>query len=966
MRGAVRGARDRGGVVRRARRRSHRGAPALQERHGAGGQGPVRRGRAGAREGERDSSLTRTSPSTSRRPTRRPARSTRRSPPTRPTSRAIRRIAPTSSSSWESSSRSSSRTPRPRSGASTSRRAWSSSRRASTTRGSRSSSGRRKSPRTRTCSSTSPAPTPRPATWRKRSAPTRATSRARRRIKKQVEKVVADSEARYDIQKAAQKPGEATKPAEGEPGRGRARSRARREDRALRRHQGRCAHRRGPGARRGHLPGDRRHRVARRAEPARLAELDDHHHPPGHPPLGPHAHPGAPAPRRRHGRHADDGRRRERLDARLQQPPRQQAPRPRQRPLGLQRHPRLDVLGVALHRRRSDRAHRGGARPRVGPLRRRRLRRRRQHHHHRPRRGEDGLARSASATAARRTAPAGRPAARATSPTAPRSATRATRAGRARSRPAASTSASPTSIRTWAPRTSAPTSAARVARRQGQRAQLRRRLRPDRARRLRHRPVQRLPAAGGQRPTSAGDYKGKYVNAARLLDAARRLTGRTTSLPRPHHLRAHAAAERASTSRPSTSTTSASPGRCTTTSTSALGYRLKDIRWEYLVRQHPGRAPRLGVRAGHRSRSPTRSTSSSPAGPTTCRTSSASSARRAPRCRQADRPAGDPLLRLDGVPLAELPRVVPQSAHPAQPPGRASSSRPPSARTSPTSRSSPSRSPPPRWGTSTSRATLRVRAQRLLQPRHQPHRARPACATSRSPTKAAGLGGLDPATGQYTAAFGGWDNSGDVYNVFGGELGAPGVPGRGPRHLRQLRAQPRTASSTPSPGCNGPTTSAPASTRSTLGVQLRTKIGFNGEITFYYQSAQVWNEQVATLSGIVYQQFPLPAYTLLNGRLGWRFFKDRIEVSGDGLQRAGGRLRARRRRCTPSATASAAASWASSPTRCEGQDAGSTTLSAASRRRSLLRPRARRSPACAGHRAPSSSRRTSPAARRAC
>jgi outer membrane receptor protein involved in Fe transport len=64
-----------------------------------------------------------------------------------------------------------------------------------------------------------------------------------------------------------------------------------------------------------------------------------------------------------------------------------------------------------------------------------------------------------------------------------------------------------------------------------------------------------------------------------------------------------------------------------------------------------------------------------------------------------------------------------------------------------------------------------------------------------------------------------------------------------------------------------------------LGVQLRTKIGFNGEVTFYYQSSQVWSEQVATATGIVYQQFPLPAYTMLNARLGWRFYKDHIEIS---------------------------------------------------------------------------------------
>jgi iron complex outermembrane receptor protein len=41
----------------------------------------------------------------------------------------------------------------------------------------------------------------------------------------------------------------------------------------------------------------------------------------------------------------------------------------------------------------------------------------------------------------------------------------------------------------------------------------------------------------------------------------------------------------------------------------------------------------------------------------------------------------------------------------------------------------------------------------------------------------------------------------------------------------------------------------------------------------------VWNEQVAATTGIFYQQFALPAYTLLNARLGFRFLKDRAEIS---------------------------------------------------------------------------------------
>jgi iron complex outermembrane receptor protein len=141
--------------------------------------------------------------------------------------------------------------------------------------------------------------------------------------------------------------------------------------------------------------------------------------------------------------------------------------------------------------------------------------------------------------------------------------------------------------------------------------------------------------------------------------------------------------------------------------------------------------------------------------------------------------------------------------------------------------------------------------------------------------KAAGIGGWDPATGRYSVAFGGWDNSGDVYNVFGGEIGVRVYPTDGLdlfanyaiNYTKQQHAIP------------GPDDQRESHHKVNAGVQLRTAIGFNGEVTFYYQSSEVWSEQVATLSSIVYQQFPLPAYSLLNGRLGWRFYKNRIEVS---------------------------------------------------------------------------------------
>jgi outer membrane receptor protein involved in Fe transport len=160
-----------------------------------------------------------------------------------------------------------------------------------------------------------------------------------------------------------------------------------------------------------------------------------------------------------------------------------------------------------------------------------------------------------------------------------------------------------------------------------------------------------------------------------------------------------------------------------------------------------------------------------------------------------------------------------------------------------------------------------------------------ALAVNRSPSlsnKAAGLGGYNPDTGRYTVAFGGWDNQCDTYNVGGGEVGVRTYPIEGldlfANYALNLSTQSRPV------GCQAPPDLADDKRTSAhkvnVGVQVRTRLGLNGEVTFHYQSAQSWNEQVATLNGIVYQTFPLPAYNLVNARLGFRFYKDRAEIAG--------------------------------------------------------------------------------------
>jgi outer membrane receptor protein involved in Fe transport len=140
-----------------------------------------------------------------------------------------------------------------------------------------------------------------------------------------------------------------------------------------------------------------------------------------------------------------------------------------------------------------------------------------------------------------------------------------------------------------------------------------------------------------------------------------------------------------------------------------------------------------------------------------------------------------------------------------------------------------------------------------------------------------GQGGLNPETGRYTVAYGGFINNCDVYHVVGGEVGARVYPAEGldffANYALNFSSQEKPMT------CALLEDNRTSQHKLNAGVQLRTKVGFAGEVTFHYQSAQVWTEQVTTATGIEERQFPLGDYALLNARLGYRFFKDRFEVS---------------------------------------------------------------------------------------
>ncbi len=138
---------------------------------------------------------------------------------------------------------------------------------------------------------------------------------------------------------------------------------------------------------------------------------------------------------------------------------------------------------------------------------------------------------------------------------------------------------------------------------------------------------------------------------------------------------------------------------------------------------------------------------------------------------------------------------------------------------------------------------------------------------------AAGLGGINPETGRFRVASGGWQNDCGVDHVFGGELGARwyGVEGIDvfANYAVNYKLLERPT------GCAASADRSTSRHKVNAGVQLRSSFGLDAELSVHYQTAQRWVEQIASLEGIVDRRFDLPAYHLLNGSVGYSFLERR-------------------------------------------------------------------------------------------
>ena len=767
------------------------------------------------------------------------------------------------------------------------------------------------SSRTPTSSTTSLAPTWTRATSKTRSPTTRSTSRATRRTATRSRRWSRTSRSAFASSRRCsssrsrcrprrRRPGARRVPGAGEPGAGGARAgrqaRSRRGARppgAPPAAAGAARRRRASGGvaqdRRG-LRRDRRHRVADGAEPARRPELHVDHHRAGHPPLRHHEDPRAPpAPRRRrhHGDHriADRG-----LDARLQPAPVEQGARPRRRPQRVHRPARRDALGdlpvgvedierIEVVRGPGSALYgadafngviniitkppgEGGSGVNVG------------YGDHNTTHGTVWANGRDGRLAYRLSAGYDyQPALEPRGPAGPRRRAHVTSA--TRTCPAAPCASTATVTRQFGKDV--------IAGVFGGYAEAQTEI-------LGVGPDQRRHHHRRRRRSSPAYVNAKHFEVAELLDAHDRDERRSTPptigqslLPgdlQHERGRRRGPVHRRVRDRPRASSTTCTSAPSTASSRSS-------------GRTWPGRArePRRRLRARRgedrpavrrRRRLPRRLR------PVPVDASSSRRAARSSFTRARSRPSAASSPRRSGRRTSS--RRTSASPCSSRSPARKLVQRPTNPPLMPARADLHDRARLPELG----ERLLHLRQRVLLQPRQQPHRGAPQPCPSRSATlaNAQRRRGLRRVDGLVLALLGRLREPVPEVQRVRRRARRPHVPRRGSRRLRELhahegrrRTRPAAPPSSSSLLANDARTSA---NKINGGVQLRTKVGIDAEVDFHFVSPQNWAEQVSDVQKqqIVYQSFHLPAYELLNARLGYRFLRNQAEVSGVGLQPA--------------------------------------------------------------------------------
>jgi outer membrane receptor protein involved in Fe transport len=132
-------------------------------------------------------------------------------------------------------------------------------------------------------------------------------------------------------------------------------------------------------------------------------------------------------------------------------------------------------------------------------------------------------------------------------------------------------------------------------------------------------------------------------------------------------------------------------------------------------------------------------------------------------------------------------------------------------------------------------------------------------------------GKLDPESGLYPVFFGGFANQCQRYDVLGGEVGIRAFPREGLDFYANYTLNLASSDFSGCPSTQGATQNVGVADERTsahkfnAGIQVRTKLGFEGSMDFHVVSRQLWSERVVdtTRQGVVSASFPQAAYFLI-------------------------------------------------------------------------------------------------------
>ncbi|TMA17132.1 MAG: tetratricopeptide repeat protein [Deltaproteobacteria bacterium] len=150
---------------------------------------------------------------------------------------------------------------------------------------------------------------------------------------------------------------------------------------------------------------------------------------------------------------------------------------------------------------------------------------------------------------------------------------------------------------------------------------------------------------------------------------------------------------------------------------------------------------------------------------------------------------------------------------------------------------------------------------------------------------------VDPVTGQYVAGYTGFENEPGSYFGVGAEAGGKWSPADGvDLGLNYSYERMFACSATSNGGCTDSISAAnqvsatlanTARHKLNLMATWRTKANFDLGLGVHFVSAATWFEKsfdVNSQGGVTFTPYAVPAHTMVNGRVGYRWIKDKLET----------------------------------------------------------------------------------------